>query len=210
MEKFYKINLGKSKVFWCYDLSEEDFKVAAKAKKAFFPKQIHSNKILWVKDEKEKICDGAFTKEYNFLLGIKTADCVPLIVSGGNFVGAIHCGWRGLSKGILHEMKKIIEMENSFLKDCYFFLGPSIKKCCYKVGEEVGRFFGIFFEDGKLDLTGFIVNFLLENLVQKSRMIIDKNCTFCNKDLPSYRREKTKRRILTGILMKTDNNCHIF
>lgn len=202
MEEIFKFETKESIILWSFKVKPENFKVLFPLKNIIFPKQHHSNLIFWLEKEKFLNCDGIFTKENYVFVGVKTADCVPLIVSNKNFVGAIHCGWRGLSKGILENMKNLILKENSSFKECKFFLGPSICKNCYEVKEDVGNFFPQHFKDGKLDLKGYIIDFLIKNDTCKENILIDESCTFCNKQLPSHRRDKTKGRILTGIFKK--------
>ncbi len=195
MEKFYKIKLKNSIIFWSCDVKEEEIKKILKVREVIFPIQVHGNKIL--------VCDGIFTKRDYTFIGVKTADCIPLIVYNKNFIGAIHIGWKGLSKGILEELKNLIEKENSSLKDCIYFIGPCIGKCCYEVKDDVGLLFPKFYKNFKLDLKGFLIDFLIENGVKEKKIILEEICTYCNINFPSYRREKTKRRILTGIFKKS-------
>lgn len=201
MKEKYKIIFEDAEIFSSYNVKEEDLKEFLSIDKIIFPKQIHSNKIIWIEKCKDLKCDGILTKEKNCFVGVKTADCVPLIIWNKIFAGALHCGWRGLSEGILESLLKLLKEENIYLKDCKYYLGPSIGKCCYVVSEDVGNLFEKFYVNGKLDLKGFILNFLFENEVLKENVKINKLCTFCNKSLPSYRREKSKGRILTGIYL---------
>lgn len=201
MEEKHKIIFENAVIFLFINKSEEDIKKFLGIEKVIFPNQIHSSRIMWFERSKDLNCDGILTKEKNCFVGVKTADCVPLLIYNKNFVGALHCGWRGLSNGILENLSKILKEESAYFKDLKYFLGPSIGKCCYDVKEDVGNLFAKFYNNGKLDLKGFIVNFLLENKVLKENIEINEICTFCNKSFPSYRREKSKGRILTGIYL---------
>ncbi len=71
-----------------------------------FPKQTHSNRIMEVVtgDENVDMCDGLFTQNREFCLGIKTADCAPVVFIGKKKYGIAHAGWRGLITGILEKM----------------------------------------------------------------------------------------------------------
>lgn len=199
MKDYYKINLGYSSVIWTSMLKEEDIKSKFSLKEVYFPKQIHSNLLVLFEKDKNIECDGVLTREKNVFLGVKTADCVPLILSHKEIIGALHCGWRGLAGGILENLKIFLEKEGFSLKECSFFIGPSIGSCCYEVKEDVGNLFPDFFKDGKVDLKGIILSFLIKNGVKVKNIKVEYACTFCNKSLPSFRREKSKRRILTGI-----------
>ena len=74
------------------------------------------------------------------LLGIKTADCVPVLVADvkRRVVGAFHAGWRGTVARIVE--KGVGEMRRQFgsvPRDLRAAIGPSIRRCCYQVGPEV-------------------------------------------------------------------------
>jgi polyphenol oxidase len=81
--------------------------------------------------------DALYSRE-GHRIGIKTADCLPVLVasSDGIFVAAIHAGWRGLTAGILF---KGIDAANrhSSLEDFRFVIGPAISREAFEVGPEV-------------------------------------------------------------------------
>lgn len=84
--------------------------------------------------------DGLITDVPDILLAVKTADCMPVIVvdKKKKAVGIFHAGWRGTLNRIVQ--KGVGEMRrwfNSNPKDLEAALGPSIRDCCYKVGDEV-------------------------------------------------------------------------
>ena len=70
-------------------------------------KQIHSNKIVHLKKNNNSLkigfADGIFTSLTNNLIGILTADCAPILLSSkcGNYICALHGGWKGLHKDII-------------------------------------------------------------------------------------------------------------
>ena len=57
--------------------------------------------------------DGLFTSKKGLILAVKTADCVPLILSSskGNEVAAIHVGWRGLEAGIVENALSLFSID---------------------------------------------------------------------------------------------------
>ena len=80
------------------------------------------------------------TSTPRLLLGIKTADCVPVLVADvkRRVVGAFHAGWRGTAARIVE--KGVGEMRRQFKsnpRDLRAAIGPCIRKCCYSVGAEV-------------------------------------------------------------------------
>ncbi len=93
--------------------------------------------------------DGLITNTPGLLLAVKTADCMPIIIVDPRkrAVGVFHAGWRGTLKRIAE--KGVGEMRRWFgsrPQDLKAALGPSIRNCCYNVGEEVRDHFRSQFE----------------------------------------------------------------
>ncbi len=84
--------------------------------------------------------DGLMTDGPGVLLGIQTADCIPVLVADRRTraVAAFHAGWRGT-------VRRIVELGIGRLRlefgcrpeDMIAAIGPGILACCYAVGEEV-------------------------------------------------------------------------
>jgi polyphenol oxidase len=107
-------------------------------------RQIHSgliHRILEIpKDNVPLAGDGMVTDVPGILLGILTADCLPVILvdSKRRAVGVFHAGWRGTVKRIVE--KGVGEMHRWFGTnpgDLKAAIGPGIRGCCYEVGPEV-------------------------------------------------------------------------
>jgi YfiH family protein len=84
--------------------------------------------------------DGLLTDEPGLLLGIQTADCVPVLVADRKrrAVGAFHAGWRGTVKRIVETGVGRMRLEfGSRPEDLIAAIGPGVGACCYGVGEEV-------------------------------------------------------------------------
>ena len=84
--------------------------------------------------------DGLVTATPGLVLGILTADCVPVLIADKRLrvVGAFHAGWRGTVQRIVE--KGVAEMSGSFGSspvDLEALIGPAIGACCYTVGSEV-------------------------------------------------------------------------
>ena len=80
------------------------------------------------------------TDEPGLLLGIQTADCIPVLVADRRrrAVAAFHAGWRGTVKRIVENGIGRMRMEfGSRPEDLLAAIGPGILACCYAVGEEV-------------------------------------------------------------------------
>lgn len=107
-------------------------------------KQIHS-RISWKigpKDdlEAERRGDGLMTRRAGILLGVQTADCIPVMVADTRrkAVAVFHAGWRGTLARVVEGGIGRMRMEfGSKPKDLIATIGPGIGQCCYAVGDEV-------------------------------------------------------------------------
>ena len=109
-------------------------------------RQVHSDIIRFVDSpaESQLAGDGLITATPGLLLGIQTADCLPIILVDPRrrAVGVFHAGWRGTVKRIVE--KGVGEMRRCFgsrPRDLRAVIGPGIHGCCYAVGSEVREHF---------------------------------------------------------------------
>jgi YfiH family protein len=116
-------------------------------------RQIHSDVILRVDSipDEPLTGDGLITATPGLLLGIQTADCLPIILADvrRRAIGVFHAGWRGTVARIVE--KGVGEMHRQFgtrPRDLKAAIGPGIQGCCYEVGEEVRIKFESQFEYG--------------------------------------------------------------
>lgn len=107
----------------------------------FWIKQEHGIKILnaTINTLETPAADGSYTMQKNLACVVKTADCLPILVSSlqGDFVAAIHAGWRGLANGIINNFFNQIKQLNIVLSDLLFWLGPAIGPLAFEVGDDV-------------------------------------------------------------------------
>jgi polyphenol oxidase len=84
--------------------------------------------------------DALFTGDADILLGILTADCVPVLIADTrtHAVAAFHAGWRGTLARIVERGVGTLQREfGSRPKDLIAAIGPAIGPCCFAVGGEV-------------------------------------------------------------------------
>lgn len=84
--------------------------------------------------------DGIITRAPGIPVGIKTADCVPLLLTDPRrrLVGAVHAGWRGTALGIAARAVHVfMDTFSSAPGDILAVIGPAIGPCCYEVDETV-------------------------------------------------------------------------
>jgi len=142
-------------------------------------------------------CDALMTAEAAFGLVIWTADCVPILITGGGVVAAVHSGWRGSISDISGAVVRRFEIEYGVPPhQLRALLGPSISGPQYEVSREVIeglRQFDLdearWRQENRADLRGFLAA-RLEVLGLKSTMIgIEGPCTALTPELASYRRD---------------------
>ncbi len=166
--------------------------------------QVHGD-IIHIVDEKNISknnieCDALITTNFNALLNIYVADCVPIaIYDPVKKVGALcHCGWRGTNLDLLQKtIKKMVHSYKSMKEDILIGIGPSIGSCCYNVSEDLYSQFNPKENEGHKTNNKFYLDL---KVINKNRAIVsgvlEKNieimdyCTSCNNDLfYSYRKE---------------------
>jgi YfiH family protein len=153
------------------------------------------------------------------VLGILTADCVPVSVYDPKHfaIGLAHSGWRGTVQHITAKMlKKMEEVFETRPEDVYLSTGPCICKKCYEIDEDVaGEFRRAFSSEdcGKIlcpgteirkyraDLAKAVEITALRAGVKQENIELQDFCTACNsKLLFSHRITLGKRGTLATFL----------
>ncbi len=85
--------------------------------------------------------DGLWTMEPGRRIGVRVADCVPILLAGptpgGPWVSALHAGWRGAVAGILRIGVARYLAQGGDPGRLAFAFGPAILACHFEVGLEV-------------------------------------------------------------------------
>ena len=186
----------------------------------FWITQVHDINILQAKADyyidpsqtMPPVADGSYTQETNVVCIIKTADCLPILITNntGTFVAAIHAGWRGLSKGIINNFFKTIEKLDINKNELIFWLGPAIGPLMFEVGEEVVASFDLdhyqsAFIKSKNKYLANIYKIAKINLyllgINNNQIFSENYCTYSQNDLfCSYRRDnKSDKRMYSLI-----------
>jgi YfiH family protein len=85
-------------------------------------------------------CDALITNTTRILLGVKTADCVPVLLADARTgaCAATHAGWRGTVASIVRRTLERMTIEyGTHAEDVSAAIGPAARACCYEVGTEV-------------------------------------------------------------------------
>lgn len=120
------------------NLFDGDFQIAT-------ARQIHGDDIKIIKNftdavETNEKFDALACNLPNLLIGVKTADCVPVLIGDAKTkaFAAIHAGWRGTVRSIAP--KAIAKMRENFgtnAEDLTVAIGAAALNCCYEIGQDV-------------------------------------------------------------------------
>ncbi len=152
-------------------------------------------------------CDVIVSDVKGVLAGVKTADCVPILLGDpvtGAFA-AVHAGWRGtLATAVLAGVERLAKEYDTNPESLRVAIGASAGPCCYEVGSEVIEAFTNRFPDGEKLFTPTRPGHATVDLLQANRAQLESAgvsperihiapiCTMCHTDLFfSYRKEKS-------------------
>lgn len=175
--------------------------------------QIHSDLVKVVKNQAdventEEKFDSLTSDLENLLIGVKTADCVPVLIGDTrtNAYAAVHAGWRGTVESIvIKAIEKMKENYGTRNEDLVCAIGPAATCENYEIGQEVIDAFAQNFTNSehlfqktreghaKIDLHQANKEQLLSVGVFRENIDVAPFCTMERTDLFfSYRVEKRK------------------
>lgn len=188
-------------------------------------KQVHSATVRAVRSDADirdakTECDGLTAKRPGLLLGIKTADCVPVLIADleTGAVAAVHAGWRGVVARIVERgFASMAGLWKSDRGDCIAAIGPSVCAKCYEVGPEVLARFQTEFpyaqrvisnphgDKGNVDLKAACAIQLELCGFDAEQIFVSDECTICRNDrFPSFRREGASAGRMLSVVGKVD------
>ena len=179
-------NLIKNVEFQNKNHSKKNLKIGSYADM----NQTHSDIVLEIDKKGTYKADALVTETKDLKLVVKTADCMPVIISDGLKVGVIHIGWKGVENKIFFKTIKKFNLNNLKVS-----IGPHAQKCCYEIKDDLFKKFpqSTIIEQSKkyLDLSKEIVRFCIENNIEFENSF---PCTIDSNSYNSYRRDKTDFR----------------
>ena len=127
------------------NLSLVSKKLRVERDKLILMHQTHSSKVTEItkKNLKNRIfSDAMITRLNGIVLGVVTADCVPILIYGDskNVIGCIHAGWKGAFSDIIKKTINKIKKINGNSK-IFATVGPCISKENYEVDKNFYRLF---------------------------------------------------------------------
>lgn len=159
--------------------------------------------------------DAAVTDDPLTALGVRVADCVPLLLADPRTgaVGAVHAGWRGAAAGVAPAtVRALTRSFEARAADVVAAIGPSIGPCCYVVGPELIDQFAAHAEAAawfvrgsggrwRLDLWRAIRDQLVRTGVAAQNILTARLCTACRVDVfCSFRTEGAQAGRMAGVI----------
>lgn len=157
-------------------------------------------------------CDVLITRVPGIALAITGADCTPLLITAPGALAAVHSGWRGTAEGVAtRALARLLEVARAGVRDVTVHIGPSIRSCCYRVGDEVARRFPketvrVTADGWHLDLVAAARLQLSAAGVPEERVHVTPACTACDSlNYFSHRRDgpRTGRHWAVAALVGT-------
>jgi hypothetical protein len=168
-------------------------------------KQVHSSQVWnvngWDPQHREREGDALITDEAGKSIGIRTADCVPILLLDcrRRAIAAVHAGWRGTVGEIVKAaIERMMQDFGTAAPDIFVAVGPCIRGCCYEVGADVAARFTPWFpewgdhekQSRKVDLVEANCRQMKTAGVASYRIFDCELCTACQSgQFFSFRRE---------------------
>jgi YfiH family protein len=141
--------------------------------------------------------DAIITDQKNLPIAIFTADCLSIFLYDcvKHSLGLVHAGWRGTQGNLVAKTISSMRSEfNSRPENIHGFFGPSIKSCCYEVGQDFQEKFPkkLLKREKKLflDLAEINRQQMIMSGIKPGNITDCSVCTSCrNKEYFSFRKE---------------------
>jgi YfiH family protein len=147
--------------------------------------------------------DALVTKEHGIILTLTGADCFPVYFEDAahDIIGLAHCGWRGITGGILRETIETIESLGGTLGSLSVTIGPGICGKHFEIKEDILGSFSEYPEalirEGEgisIDLRAIMKTQLKQLGISTENTIDSGECTHClTEKYFSYRRDKPEQ-----------------
>jgi YfiH family protein len=158
--------------------------------------QVHGNCVRGIDAQAGGVAgvgDGMVSAVPGKMLGILTADCVPVLLKDDNakVVGALHAGWRGVIAGIASAGIDVMIELGANAHRIEAALGPAIGACCFEVDIALARRFAAEIPCARshitqagagkafIDLKGILVEQLTAAGLERGAIVDVPICTRC-------------------------------
>lgn len=171
--------------------------------------QVHGTRVVADDEAAGAEADGIVTGAPGRLVGVRTADCAPILLAavseGGRpeAVAAVHAGWRGATAGVVAAGVKALVARGADQRRIFAAVGPCIGVEHFEVGDEVVAAAQAALVSGAprtklgargrwhLDLADLCRRLLVQAGLPEKQVDVLGDCTFENAAMfYSYRRDR--------------------
>ncbi len=105
--------------------------------------QVHGTRVITAEGAQGQPADGLYTCDCEQIVGVRTADCVPVLLAAldargrPEAVAAVHAGWRGATAGIISNAVEALLAQGAQVQRIRAAIGPCISLSAFEVGPEV-------------------------------------------------------------------------
>lgn len=130
--------------FFSQKLPREGWREGTPLQHVCLAEQVHGDAILYAdKRDTQSAGDALYTDIPGVIVGVKTADCVPILLTSSIAVAAVHAGWRGTALRVAEKAARLLcERYALAPEDIAAHIGPCICQNCYETGPEVAEALG--------------------------------------------------------------------
>ncbi|MBT5855542.1 polyphenol oxidase family protein [bacterium] len=162
--------------------------------------QIHSNRIAMVDHPAMTYiphADALITTLPNVYLAVRTADCLPILISHPekNVIAAIHAGRRSTKGQITQSLFQQLQSQFALSNDFVVWFGPAVCESCYQIDIEKNIHFDLVAENTTQ----------IRRNTSNTTIIESDICTACQHDeFYSYRKGDREKRIYSVIALRDE------
>lgn len=162
-----------------------------------YMRQTHGTTVKYIDTTGLHFCDGIVSKN-DLVLGVRSADCVPLMLSAGRYIGAVHVSRKNLLEGIIANLSEKLTSFGINLSDVQIFLGPHIRVDSYEIKSDIcdlieqtrfSKYLSQKNEQSYFDLTAAATGELARVGIRVHNIDDCKIDTYTQSNLFSYRRD---------------------
>jgi YfiH family protein len=104
--------------------------------------QVHEATVVEASENRPRpwpspAADAIISNDSSAAIAVRVADCVPILLAepSGRCVGAVHAGWRGVSRRVAIAAVEAMQLRYGARPEGLLAaVGPCIGPCCYEVG----------------------------------------------------------------------------
>lgn len=163
------------------------------------PKLMHATDVQEAAPNTIQTCDVLYTQHPQIALGLRVADCLPIVLSAqGKGIMIIHGGWRSLLQGIMEKSLRVFyDNIHNVPQDYDVWIGPSLHACCNTMRvipeqQKHAQWHPYIRQNGEeysVDLHAYVRDVCLSFQIPPTHIRDTKICTFHERDTYfSYRK----------------------